>query len=255
MNHFSEILVVRSDDRFSDLLREGGCRVVNLEVIKSEPIERSELRRRLAEINRYDGLFFTSPTAARVFAEEGASAQKRFTGKIYVLGRRTKEVLEAARFEVVFREDANTAAELISSFVEEEFAGKKLLFLRGDRSMRTIPEMLGGEAEVDEVVLYRTKAVPLDERTLETLKNRFKHDEIDWTCFFSPSAVDAFLKYLPTKLVSNTKVAAIGSTTARCAEGAGLRVEYISERATAEDFSAGLLRRIQVHRPTASIER
>ena len=53
------VLVVRGDDIFSSLLRDAGCEVVNLELIRTVPVEDlSRLNALLERIDDFDGLFF-----------------------------------------------------------------------------------------------------------------------------------------------------------------------------------------------------
>ena len=240
------ILVLRDDERFSSLLWESGCEVISLKLIETVPVDvQGELKTTLAHIEDYDGLFFTSPAAAEVFVRELKAVGTRPRGKIYVLGERTKGVFENAGVDVVSRSSANTAYELIESFDISEFAGKRLLFVRGDKSMRTIPELLGGVATVDEVVAYKSVEKLPDENTIATLKARFHNGEIDWICFFSPSGVDSFRNYFELEDVGRPKVAVIGDTTAGRVRETGIGVDFISHRATADDFAAGLIEHIK----------
>ena len=235
------VLVVRRDDHFSELLRESGVEVQNLELISAEPLaNQAKLNARLEHLNEYDGLFFTSPVAAEVFV----AAEKSFDGKIFALGRRARSVLESAGFDVVFIEAANTSAEMMGNLDLREWTGKKLLFIRGNKSMRTVVELMHGRAEVDEVVVYETKVVRPDEATLRDLRSRFKAGRIDWVCFFSPSGVGAFCDIFESPL---PKIAAIGETTAKQLADAGLTADLISTRATAETFAEELAKVIKKH--------
>ena len=230
------VLVLRGDDAFSGRLREAGIEAVNLELITTAPVDHlSSLRERLGDIENFDGFFFTSPMAASVFLKQSA---RQFGGKIYVLGERTKVIFENAGITVEYRADANTADELIAAFGDAEFAGKRLLFVRGDKSMRTIPEMLAGKATVEEVVVYRTVDISPDGAAISDIQKRLSAGEIDLVCFFSPSAVESFGRIFRRV---DIKAAAIGRTTARQARDAGIEVDFVSERANALDFADGLI--------------
>ena len=234
------VLVVREFDEFSLRLKENGFKVINFPAIRTLPFENaSELDEKLAGAEKYDGLFFTSPKAAQVFLR--GKTKNGFRGKIYVLGNRTKLLFENAGFETVFREDANTAEEFINSFESGEFAGKKFLFPRGDKSLRVIPELLKSIAEVDELVVYRTIENTFDENLNDEIREKLRRGEIDWICFFSPSAVESFLKRFGVFSLNEIKIAVIGATTAKKAAAENLKVEFISPRARAEDFAFGLI--------------
>ena len=238
------ILVVRNDDRFSSLLREAGFEVINLELIETRPLEDLKpLQEKLARLSEYDGIFFTSPVAAEIFVKE-RNRSNGFRGDVYVLGQRACKVLNDARLNVKTSDAANTAEELLASFDEREFAGKRFLFVRGEKSMRTVPERLVGATAVDEVVVYKTEAANLEPSTTRDLNARLVRGEINYVCFFSPSATERF-KELFGDAIDVIKVAAIGTTTADAAKRAGFGVDFISSRSNAEDFAGALIEHIK----------
>lgn len=239
------VLVIRKDDGFSARLRDAGCEVSNLELIKTETADDlSELDSTLAQLDDYDGLFFTSPAAAEVFVQRLNASGRRSCPKAYVLGDRAKAVLENAGLDVVHDGAANTVEELLASFDEAEFTGKRFLFVRGNRSLRTISRLLNSKARIDEVVVYRTVENTPYKTSLESLSEQLKKGEIDWLCFFSPSGVERFRQLFGAGLPPNTKVAVIGETTAREA-GKSLNVHFVSGRANGEDFATELIEKIK----------
>ena len=234
-------LVIRPADRFSSLLRQNGYEVLNLELIRTEPLEDlRELDEKLAGLSGYDGLFFTSPIAAFIFAERAKRLAIGFCGKVYVLGERARKVLDEAGFNSVHRPAANTAEELVRSFDNIEFASGKYLFVRGDKSMQTIPRLLAGICEIDEVTVYRTVESLPDDDLVQDIKIRLRESQIDWVCFFSPSGVEGFLRHFASE-IANARVAVIGETTASRAREAGMNVRFVSHRSHAEDFARGLI--------------
>jgi uroporphyrinogen-III synthase len=240
------ILVVREFDKFSEILAEANFEVVNFQAIQTLPLENfSELDEKLAEIERFDGLFFTSPKAAEVFLQSFRQKNFEFGGKVYVLGNRTRTLFEDTNFEIVFRENANTAEELINSFEGAEFTGKKFLFLRGDKSLRTIPELLKDVAAIEEIVVYGTVENLNGEILSDEIKDKLRRGQIDWICFFSPSGIESFINRFGENLPGTVKIAAIGETTAGRAAEKKLKVDFISAKASAEDFARGLVKRIK----------
>lgn len=236
----SAVLVVRPDDRFSEVLRENGREVINLDLIRTEPIDDfCELVSIIHRLDQFDGIFLTSPVAAEIFLRRLKFEGQRFTGKVYVLGERAKAVLDGSELNLISSRLANTAQDLIESFDEAEFRGKNLLFIRGDRSVRTIPEMLGGIASLSELVVYKTVEAAPDDSVIEKVRDGLRTKDIGWTCFFSPSAVDSFMSYFGHEGLTHVKAAVIGRTTALRASEVGFDVAFISERSNAEDFAAG----------------
>lgn len=230
------VLVVRESDKFSELLREGGCRVANVPATATEPLnDLSDARSLIEDLAAYDGLFITSPAAADVFLS--MADRNAFRGKAYVLGDRARKSLKNAGFRVEANR-ANNATELIGHFGLDEFSGKRFLFVRGERSMRTIPDALANIAHIDEAVVYRTLEKEID-------ADAFPNDEpVDWICFFSPSGVEAFTGQVDHSGLSGALAAAIGTTTAKSAEELGYTVGFVSETANAAEFAKGLLERV-----------
>jgi uroporphyrinogen-III synthase len=247
------ILVTRAQGKFSDILRDAGLEVVDLELIRTEPLENlSDLKARLRSLSDYDGLFFTSSAAADVFVNERGKSNG-FYGKVYALGRRTQEILSGTGLNVR-PATANTADELLREFGDIEFAGKKLLFVRGERSLRTIPESLDEIAVVDEVSVYRTVSVEMESDKIATVKAKLVKDEIDLVCFFSPSGVERFVE-LFGRSAASARAAAIGTTTADAARAAGLILDFISPRSSAEEFARCMIehtRQVRRSRPMGS---
>lgn len=244
MKNAPQILVVREFDKFSSRLKDAGFEIINFPAIQTVPLEDlGKLDEKLEALEKYDGLFFTSPQATQVFLER--KPESDFRGKIYVLGGRTKLLFENAGFEIVFSAGANTAEEFITSFPKSEFAGKKFLFPRGDKSLRAIPELLKRVAEVDEIVVYRTIENAVDENLIEEIREKLRRARIDWICFFSPSAIESFLKTFGDFSLNEIKIAAIGATTAKKAAAENLKVEFVSPKASAEDFAFGLIEHLR----------
>jgi len=240
------ILVVREFDKFSEILSKADFGTINFPAIRTLTVENlDELNEKLDEINRFDGLFLTSPKAAEVFLQRFREKNFEFRGKVYILGERTKRLFENTDFETVFRENANTAEELINSFEKREFAGKTFLYLRGNKSVRTIPELLKHIATVEESIVYRTIENTFDKGEISKIEEKLRQREIAWICFFSPSGVESFINQFSENLLNTVKIAAIGETTARCAVEKRLKVDFISAKANAEDFARGLINRIK----------
>jgi uroporphyrinogen III methyltransferase/synthase len=239
------ILVIREFDKFSQILAKHGLEVINLPLIQTLPIENfDELDEKLLKLESYHGLFFTSPKAAQVFLPRFRKNGSVFRGNVYVLGRRTKSLFENTSLKLVFDENANTAEEFIKSFDENKFTGKKFLFVRGDRSLRSVPELLKNTAEIDEIIVYRTVENEIPVKFLAEIREKLHQRKIDWICFFSPSSVESFIGSFETKLLNSVKIAAIGTTTAEKAWQENLKADFVSPKANAEDFAVELIKNL-----------
>jgi len=221
------------------MLRDAGLEVINLELVKTEVLDDlSEFENLIAGLGSYDGIFFTSPVAAGIFV---GHVEPRLNPTLYALGGRATKVLADGGFVVRTVAGANTAAEMLTTLGNAEFAGKKLLFLRGERSMRTIPENLAGIAQVDEVAVYRTVEIEPHGDLASEIRKLLTSGHIEYACFFSPSAVEAFEKVFG----SSVRAAAIGNSTAARAKELGFRVELIASYATNEVFARELIERVK----------
>jgi uroporphyrinogen-III synthase len=221
------------------MLRDAGIEVVNLELTRTEVLgDLGGFENLISRLAEYDGVFFTSPVAAGVFTDH---VEPRLKPTVYTLGRRATKVLIDAGFVVRTIAGANTAEDMLASFDDQEFAGKKLLFVRGERSMPTIPENLAGIAEVDEVAVYRTVEIEPPQELAGDIHQSLTSGRVKYACFFSPSAVEAFEK----RFGSSVGVAAIGGTTAARARELGFRIDLVASRATNEVFAAELINRMK----------
>lgn len=240
----SAILVIRKFDRFSALLTENKFEVINLPLIETvRAKDLSEFDEKLAKIESYDGIFFTSQKAAEVFLQKFDREKYSFRGKIFALGK-ARQMLEAAGFETVIVKEASTAFEFINRLESSDLKDKRFLFLKGNKSLRIIPETLKGIAEVDEATVYKNVKPAVDEQLVVEIREKIRRREIDFACFFSPSGVENFLEIFGKDLLKETKIATIGQTTAGKARKIGFTVNFISAGATAEGFARGLIEHI-----------
>ena len=245
MRECLRILVLREDGLFSRQLRDRGYDVGNMPLIATRRIgDLSRLKELLVSPERFVGIFVTSITAAEVLAEELAEIARDKVPTIYVHGTRSREFLGSRGFRLEFEESANTVNDLIDKFGLSRFSEQHLLFVRGDRSLRIVPDRLGAVAKVDEVVVYETVEVPMDPAALEKLGHPAEFDRL---CFFSPSAVDSYVNRGFVTEAHSPRIAVIGETTAQAVVSSGLKIDYISQGASQTEFAKGLARHIENH--------
>ena len=135
-----KILVIREFDKFGRILIENGFNVINLPLIETKPLEDlREFETKLKNITNCDGIFLTSKNAARVLADKLREQGINYGGKVYVLGKSGFEILKNANLDLVFDETANTAEEMLEDIKPEELRDRRLLFVRGEKSLRVVP--------------------------------------------------------------------------------------------------------------------
>lgn len=236
-----KILVAGRFKEFARILATNNFEIIEILLIETKPLaDLSELNKKIESLAAYEGIFLTSKNAAGIFVRN--LKDKTFDGKIYVLGRKSYEILQKTGLKVYFDESANTATEMLAGISPEELKNKRFLFIGGDKSLRAVPEFLQGFSRVDEVIVYETRQLPVEIDKMKSLRESFEKSEICAVCFFSPSAGESFIKQFGAKVLEKTTIAAIGTTTAEFFEKRNLRVGFVSSKATAEDFASELVK-------------
>ena len=234
------VLVVREFDNFSRILTENSVGVMNcpsIETMKGKDL--SDLGAKISGGN-YDGIFLTSRRAAEIFRREFVDNMGDFGGRVYILGKSSFELLEGKNLDLFFDAKANTAREMLERIPLEELKNKRFLFIRGTKSLGAIADFLRGTATLDEAVVYETRQITPEVNLKSEIAAKLKKGEIAAACFFSPSGAESFIEQFGARSLHQTKIAAIGSTTAEFLEKQNLKVDFISSKASAEDFALEL---------------
>ena len=241
-----KVLVAREFDEFSRILAENEFEIINLPLIETRPLEDlSDFAAKLENLATYDGLFLTSRHAASVLIEKLGENNIEFGGKVYVLGGRSFEILRGANLNLIFDEEANTAREMLEKIPAEDLKNKRFLFIRGERSLRAVPELLSEFATVDEAVVYKTRAAAIEIDEKENIREALEKGEFAAACFFSPSGAESFLEQFDAAALHQTRIATIGNTTADFFERRKFKVDFVSSKASAEDFAVELVKFIK----------
>lgn len=237
-----EVLVVRSEDEFSRTLMASGFLVINCPVIRTEPLEDlSDLENAVSRLDAIDGVFITSAAAAEIFARYAKERLGEYHGHVFVLGRRSFDILKDIAADVVFAEAANTAGDMLDAIAADDLGGKRFLFVRGERSMLTISERLNGLADLEEAIVYRTVEIAISDEQKKDIRKKAERGEIAMACFFNPSGVESFVEQVGVDTLRLTRLAAIGETTADVLRGLVLNVDVVAKRANSEHFATDVL--------------
>ncbi|MFI0489997.1 uroporphyrinogen-III synthase [Flavobacterium sp.] len=148
-----------------------------------------------------DNLIFTSQNAAQsVLLHPNCSVLK--TKKVFCVGIKTKSLLEENGFNVdVYVDYASDLAEIITLI----YSNESYTFFSGNLRKETLPKALkAANVKYNEIQVYETTLAPQKIKTA-----------VDGILFFSPSAVESFLK---DNKIKNEICFCIGNTTAEALE-------------------------------------
>jgi uroporphyrinogen III methyltransferase/synthase len=241
-----KILVTKEfsrDDEFDKILRHEGFELIYFPTIKISGIrDFAELDEKLAGVNKYDGIFFTSGNAVKYFFERANALGVEYSGKIYSVGKKTKLKVESYGYKSNTIPEKYSAEGLLESLPIEEIKTKHFLFPRGNLSMEKLKEGLTKYAKLDEVVVYNN-ALPEDvsEGKIAHIMELMGLKQIMCVVFFSPSAIINLLKLIPGFKQNDIKLAVIGNTTQSKAEELGLKVDIVADRSVLESLAASII--------------
>lgn len=148
-----------------------------------------------------DNLIFTSQNAAQsVFLNPKSSALK--TKNVFCVGIKTKALLEENGFTVdVYVDYASDLAEIITLI----YSSESFTFFSGNLRKETLPKALqAAKVNFNEIQVYETTLTP----------HKIK-SAVDAILFFSPSAIESYLK---DNKIKNEICFCIGETTASTLE-------------------------------------
>ena len=187
----------------------------NFNVIEVDFIHTKSQAFKLNEIN--DNLIFTSQNAVQSFLLDPKSEDLK-TKNVFCVGLKTKILLSENGFNVIaYTGYAADLAEIITLI----YANESYTFFSGNLRRETLPEALK-EAKVkfNEIQVYETTLTP---QKIET--------SVDAIMFFSPSAIESYLK---ENKIKNETCFCIGTTTSSALEGITKNI-VIADQPTIED--------------------
>lgn len=187
----------------------------NFNVIEVDFIHTKSQAFKLNEIN--DNLIFTSQNAVQSFLLDPKSEDLK-TKNVFCVGLKTKILLSESGFNVIaYTGYAADLAEIITLI----YANESYTFFSGNLRRETLPEALK-EAKVkfNEIQVYETTLTP---QKIET--------SVDAIMFFSPSAIESYLK---ENKIKNETCFCIGTTTSSALEGITKNI-VIADQPTNED--------------------
>ncbi len=248
------VLVTRTREQATEManaLRTAGAEPVLMPMIELVAAEETAgLDRALGELDRYDGLLFTSANAVRFFAHRAREldASRNFSGlraRVLCVGPQSARAALEAGLPVHLTGSGRGDSESFLRELVEVLPPKDRRFLlpRSDIGRDVVPDGLrAAGAEVDVVEAYRNVPAAVDR---EAFCDALCNGEVDVLTFASPSAADNFYALLDSEAreaADRLVVAAVGRTTARSLEGLGARVDVVPDRPDGRELVAALAR-------------
>jgi len=245
-----KIVVTRTRQQASDLvtrLEEHGAACIEYPTIYIEPVKDcSVLDGAITRMDSFDWLLFTSLNAVDYFFRRldhhGLDSRSLGSVKVGAVGKTTAEILKKHGIRVdLLPEKKYTGEGLAEALVNKGISGNCILIPRALKAREILPEILKDAwAKVTVAPLYQN--VPPKGRQ-EELRQQLESGEIDMITFTSSSTVINFLIMTGAKnidellkLMSDTRIAAIGPVTAKTAEENGLKVHVQPKRYTIPDM-------------------
>lgn len=165
------------------------------EVFEEDFISTNTQKFELNAIN--DNLIFTSQNAAQSILEN-SNVDDLKTKNVFCVGLKTKILLSEAGFNVIaYTGYAADLAEIITLI----YSSESYTFFSGNLRKETLPKALAtAEIKFNEIQVYETTLTPIKIQ-----------EKLDGILFFSPSAVESYLK---NNVIKKENCFCIGETTA-----------------------------------------
>jgi len=246
------VLVTRTKAQAGEMasaLRTAGAEPVMIPMIELVPSQDlGPLDRALSQLERYDGLLFTSANAVRFFASRarernGEDAFSTLGARVLCGGPQSARAALKAGLPVHLTGSGRGDSE---SFLRESVAllppsGRRFLLPQSDIGRDVVPAGLrAAGAEVDVVEAYRNIPAQVDRAEMRA---EILSGSLDVLTFASPSAVHNFFALLDSEAkvrAGELVIAAVGKTTSRALEDEGVSAQVIPERPGGPELVAAL---------------
>ncbi len=258
------VLVTRAPHQAAELaaaLRAAGARPDERPLIDLLPCESpgevAAIDAALSELEAYDDILFASSNAARFFFHHvrragRLDALRALGARVLCIGEKTAEAALAGGLSAHFvlaggSGDAESMLEEIARSLSP--AGRRVLVPRSDIGRDVLPEGLrAAGARVDAVAFYRNVRPEVDGAALAA---DLEAGRLDALTFTSPSAVSHFVDLLDDASLARARaciIAAVGATTARALEDAGLPADVVPGRPDVRELVEALARHVAERR-------
>ena len=202
------------------------------------------------DLSRFSGIFFTSANSVQFFLERlleesPAELPNLRKSKVWAVGKTTAADLDKQGVKTEPLPKIADAVNLMESIDPNEIRGHTFLFVRGNLSLGTIPQLIverGGTCV--ELTVYEN-IQPSQEDT-EKVRTMLIEGKLDCLSFTSPSTAINFFEAMGSKTVpEGVLIAAIGTTTSGALEKLGVHVDIIPEYFDGPNFAKAIAGRLK----------
>ena len=246
------IVVTRATEqagRLRRLLEEAGAEVLELPLIRIEPIPEPERGSEILEaLGEYDWLIFTSENGVRcffdLFFEQFEDLRSLGFLKLAAVGQTTARALADYHLKVDLVPETAQAEALAAALIErEDLASTKSLVITGNRNGDVLVEKMESVgAIVDTLTVYKTELTGLSE---DSAAQRFRELGADMVVFASTSAVESFAAQAASLALGENarrpQAASIGPMTSAAIKKLGLPLAVQAEEARLESLVQALV--------------
>jgi uroporphyrinogen-III synthase len=247
------VVLTRAPEQAAELARlleRMGAEVLLMPTVAFAPPEDSSaVDAAIEQLDQFDWILLTSMNVVRFFIGRmhfrDAFNPLRST-KVGAVGAGTAILSQSEGLDVDYVAKKGTG-ESLARELAERIRGCRILLPRSDRADDRLPALLREVgADVTEVIAYRT----IKPETLEPeVLARLRGTEVDAIVFASPSAFHNLCDTIPVeelaKLSERVQFVAIGPTTAKALESAGVRVAVQAKEASAESLAEAIAKHFE----------
>ncbi|MBD8068867.1 uroporphyrinogen-III synthase [Bacillus sp. PS06] len=243
----TRILVTRGKDQaneFSTQIKELGGIPIEVPLIAfTYPESNADIREKVAKLDTYDWLIFTSKNGVDFFFEAMVVHQSALP-KIAVVGTKTNEALMKKGYQADVIPTDFVGEGLTAALKPMIKPGERFLLARGNLSRSHIPtELQAAGGVVDDLIIYENRENESEkDRLIEILREK----QVDVITFTSPSTVVNFLKLVEghpwREWLKEVKIACIGPITENALIKAEIDVHVCPAVYTTKEMLSELVR-------------
>jgi uroporphyrinogen-III synthase len=244
-------VVTRDTNQAKSLIQQlttHGAEVIRFPTIEiTDPDDPEKIREVLRNISNFDWIIFTSTNAVKYFYRFVDQNRKLIQQvKIACVGKKTAETLAEFSLKPTLIPERYTSLDLLKELEEIDVEGKHILLPTSNIARNDLERgLLVRGAQVQRIEVY--KNIPYSNPQSELLYKKINNDSVNCITFYSPSALNAFIRLMGDEVVSliNAKqiaIAVIGPTTAQAAREKNLAPSIQPSQSDDQNFVEELIK-------------